>query len=65
MKQANKRRALTFYTWITGKSDLLRTKGLFYLKFHYQTYLQNRNRLTEVENKFTVTKGVRGWGRDK
>ena len=28
------------------------------------TYLQNRNRVTDVENKFMVTKGERG-GRDK
>ena len=27
--------------------------------------LQNRNRLTDVENKLRVTKGERGWGRDK
>ena len=25
----------------------------------------NRNRLTDIENKFMVTKGKRGWGRDK
>ena len=30
-----------------------------------QTYLQNRNRLTGTENKFMVTKGERGLGRDK
>ena len=28
------------------------------------TYLQNRNRLTDIENKLTVPKGERG-GRDK
>ena len=28
-------------------------------------YLQNRNRLTEIENKLMVTKGEMGWGRDK
>ena len=26
------------------------------------TYLQNRNRLTDIENKLTVTKGERGGG---
>ena len=26
----------------------------------HDTYLQNRNRLTGIENKFKVTKGVRG-----
>ena len=30
-----------------------------------RTYLQNRNRLTDIENKLTVTKGERGWARDK
>ena len=25
------------------------------------TYLQSRNRVTDVENKLTVTKGRRGW----
>ena len=29
------------------------------------TYLQKKNRLTDIENKFTVTKGEKGWGRDK
>ena len=29
------------------------------------TYLQNRNRLTDVENKFMVNREERGWGRDK
>ena len=29
------------------------------------TYLQNRNRHTDIENKFMVTKGGRGWGKDK
>ena len=27
--------------------------------------LQNRNRLTDIENKLIVIKGERGWGRDK
>ena len=29
------------------------------------TYLQNRNRVTDVENKIMVTRGERGTGRDK
>ena len=29
------------------------------------TYLQNRNRFTDIEDKFMVTKGEKGWGRDK
>ena len=29
------------------------------------TYLQNRNRFTDIENKLMVTKGERGWRRDK
>ena len=29
------------------------------------TYLQNRNRPTDIKNKLTVTKGERGWVRDK
>ena len=33
-------------------------------KWYKQTYLQNRKRLTDIENKLTVTKGERG-GRDK
>ena len=28
-----------------------------------RTYLQNRNRLTDVENRLVVAKGA-GWGRD-
>ena len=31
---------------------------------HKWTYLQNRNRLTDIESKFMVTKAERGWGRD-
>ena len=27
--------------------------------------LQNRNRLTDIENRLVVAKGERGWGRDK
>ena len=33
-------------------------------KWYEWIYLQNRNRVTDVENKLTVTKGERG-GRDK
>ena len=33
-------------------------------KWYKQTYLQNRNRITDVENKLMVTKGE-GGGRDK
>ena len=33
-------------------------------KWYKGTYLQNRNRVTDVENKLTVTRGI-GWGRDK
>ena len=36
------------------------------LKKRYKgAYLQNRNRLINIENQFTITKGERGWGRDK
>ena len=32
-------------------------------KYHKWTYLQNRNRVTDVENKLMVTKGKSaGWG---
>ena len=34
-------------------------------KWYKWTYLQNRNKLTDIENKNTVTKGERSWGRDK
>ena len=34
-------------------------------KWYKWTYLQNRNRLTDIENKLTVTKGERGRERDK
>ena len=30
--------------------------------WHKWTYLWNRNRLTDIENRFAVTKGVGGWG---
>ena len=30
-------------------------------KWHKWTYSQNRNRLTDIENKFMVTKGGRGF----
>ena len=29
-----------------------------------RTYLRNRNRFTDIENKLMVTKEERGWGRD-
>ena len=31
-------------------------------KWYKRTYLQNRNRLTDIESKLTVTKGERGGG---
>ena len=31
-------------------------------KLYKRTYLQNRNRLTDIENILVVTKGERGWG---
>ena len=31
--------------------------------WHKRTYLWNRNRLTDIENKLTVTKRERDWGR--
>ena len=34
-------------------------------KWYKWTYLQNRNRLTDIENKLMVTKGESGAGRDK
>ena len=34
-------------------------------RWYKQTYLQNRNRLTDTENKLIVTKEKRGAGRDK
>ena len=34
-------------------------------KWYKRTYVQNRNRLTDIENKPMATKGERGWGRDK
>ena len=33
-------------------------------KWYKLTYLQNRSRITDVENKCGY-QGVRGWGRDK
>ena len=35
------------------------------IKRYKWTYLQNRKRLTGIENKHIVTKGERVWGRDK
>ena len=29
-----------------------------------QTYLRNRNRLTDVENRLVIAKGEERWGRD-
>ena len=38
--------------------------GTQFLKRYKQTYLQNRNRRTDIENQLTVTKKERGqWGR--
>ena len=34
-------------------------------KWYKWTYLQNRNRLTDIENKLMVTKGISAVGRDK
>ena len=34
-------------------------------KWYEWTYLQDRNRLTDIENKLMDTKGERGRGRDK
>ena len=34
-------------------------------KWYKWTYLKNRDRLPDIENKLMVTKGERGWGRDK
>ena len=34
-------------------------------KWYKWTYLQNRNRVTDVENKRMVTRGKVGWGMDK
>ena len=34
-------------------------------KWYKWTYLQNRNRLTDLENKLMVTKGEKVGGRDK
>ena len=32
--------------------------------WHKRTYLRNRNRLTDIENRLVVAKGEEGWGRD-
>ena len=34
-------------------------------KWYKWTYTQTRNRFTDIENKFDVTKGKKGMGRDK
>ena len=38
------------------------TCGIFKKKGYKLTYLQNRKRYTDLENKFMVTKGKRGRG---
>ena len=38
------------------------TYAWYLKKWYKRTYLQNRNRLTDTENKLTVTKGERGEG---
>ena len=51
-----------------SKSDRERQIYHLYVEskiWHKWTYLQNRNRLTDIENKLMVTKGEREWGRDK
>ena len=35
------------------------------LKYDTNKHLQNRNQLTDIENKLMVTKEERGWERDK
>ena len=49
--------------------DITYMWNLIFKKWDKWTYLQNRNRLTDIENKLTVTKGEKegGWGggRDK
>ena len=40
----------------------LLTCGIFKKKGYKLTYLQNRKRYTDLENKFMVTKGKRGRG---
>jgi len=35
------------------------------MKWYKWTYLQNKNRLTDIENKVIVTKGEKGFGRNK
>ena len=53
VSQREKDKYHIIYMWNVKKSD---TK---------LTYLQNRNRFTDVENKLMVTKGKRWWGREK
>ena len=49
-----------------SKSDKDKSHDITYMwnlkKWYKWTYLQNRNRLTNIENKFIVTKGKRGGG---
>ena len=52
-----------------NQSDKEKYHDITYLwnlkKWYKWTYLQNRNRLTDIENKVTVTKREMGGGRDK
>ena len=34
------------------------------LKYNTNKHLQNRNRLTDIENRLVVAKGEEWWGRD-
>ena len=49
-----------------SKSDKDKYHDITYMwnlkKWYKWTYLQTRNRCTDIENKFMVTKGERGWG---
>ena len=51
--------------WSKSDTDKHGIAYMWNLKQWYKrTYLQNRNRVTDVKNKLMVTKGER-WGRDK
>ena len=41
------------YMWNLKKKEMIQIN-----------FLQKRNRLTDTENKFMVTKGERGWGNE-
>ena len=43
------------------KTNILPICGIFKKRYEW-IYLQNRNRVTDVENKMMVTKGEKGWG---